>query len=328
MLPGAHFDLNMLVILAQLLRTRSVTRTARHMGVSQPAISRSLAQLRDLLGDPLLVRTGTGMALTRRGEELAEPVEAWLAATTTLLAPPHFDPAELQRRFRIASTDFGVAAVVAPALGAIMRAAPGTSIDIVPLGSDMARALTAGEVDLVISGLDPDPAVTYERFLFLEGFRCVALPDHPLMAGGSAEPLDVEAFLAWPHISFTVSDTGFDRIDHRLGSLAARRHVIARREPFAVDQDQRILRRHAADRNVAAIAFPRRHRDARHFQQRVGDFAIGHAIQRLAIDHGDGGGRIAHLLLASCGGHHDLGGIGGLVGPCGLLGGGQRRQRG
>ena len=62
MLPGAHFDLNMLVILAQLLRTRSVTRTARHMGVSQPAISRSLAQLRDLLGDPLLVRTGTGMA--------------------------------------------------------------------------------------------------------------------------------------------------------------------------------------------------------------------------------------------------------------------------
>ncbi|MEA3542948.1 MAG: LysR family transcriptional regulator [Pseudomonadota bacterium] len=228
MLPGAHFDLNMLVILAQLLRTRSVTRTARHMGVSQPAISRSLAQLRDLLGDPLLVRTGTGMALTRRGEELAEPVEAWLAATTTLLAPPHFDPAELQRRFRIASTDFGVAAVVAPALGAIMRAAPGASIDIVPLGSDMARALTAGEVDLVISGLDPDPAVTYERFLFLEGFRCVTLPDHPLMAGGSAEPLDVEAFLAWPHISFTVSDTGFDRIDHRLGSLAARRHVIAR----------------------------------------------------------------------------------------------------
>ena len=77
-----------------------------------------------------------------------------------------------------------------------MRASPGTSIDIVPLGSDMARALTAGEVDLVISGLDPDPAVTYERFLFLEGFRCVALPDHPLMAGGSAEPLDVEAFLA------------------------------------------------------------------------------------------------------------------------------------
>ena len=56
MLPGAHFDLNMLVILAQLLRTRSVTRTARHMGVSQPAISRSLAQLRELLGDPLLVR--------------------------------------------------------------------------------------------------------------------------------------------------------------------------------------------------------------------------------------------------------------------------------
>ncbi|MDT9170729.1 LysR family transcriptional regulator, partial [Escherichia coli] len=92
-----HFDLNSLVILGLLLRTKSVTRTAQQLGVSQPSVSRSLAQLRSLLGDPLLVRTAGGMELTRRAEELAPSLQDWLATTAGLLEPPCFDPATLDR---------------------------------------------------------------------------------------------------------------------------------------------------------------------------------------------------------------------------------------
>lgn len=228
MLGGVHFDLNSLVILGLLLRTKSVTRTAQQLGVSQPSVSRSLAQLRSLLGDPLLVRTAGGMELTRRAEELAPSLQDWLATTAGLLEPPRFDPATLDRRFRVASTDFGVAAVVAPTLPHIGRAAPLAAIDIVPLTGDMVARLTAGEIDLIISGLDPDPAQTYERFLFTETFSCVVDRHHTLATHPTDRPLSVEDFLSCPHISFVVSDSGFDRIELRLGALASRRRVIAR----------------------------------------------------------------------------------------------------
>ena len=80
-------DPNLLIILALLLKNRCVTRTAIQLKTSQPAVSRALAQLRTLLDDPLLVRSGGGMTLTRRAEDLAEPVQQWLASTMTLLEP-------------------------------------------------------------------------------------------------------------------------------------------------------------------------------------------------------------------------------------------------
>ena len=98
--------------LALLLQTKSVTRTALRLGLSQPSVSRSLAHLREILGDPLLVRSGGGMELTRRAEELAGPIEQWLQTTSSLLQPQTFDPAGMQRAFRVASTDFGVLAVL------------------------------------------------------------------------------------------------------------------------------------------------------------------------------------------------------------------------
>ena len=90
-----NFDANLLVTLATLVRTRSVTRTAAQLGTSQPSVSRALRQLRQLLDDPLLVRTGGGMALTRRAEELVDPLQTWLTATGALLEPQAFDPSLL-----------------------------------------------------------------------------------------------------------------------------------------------------------------------------------------------------------------------------------------
>jgi DNA-binding transcriptional LysR family regulator len=226
--PGVHFDLNMLVVLGLLLRTKSVTRTAQQLGVSQPSVSRSLSQLRTLLDDPLLVRTAGGMELTRRAEELAAPLQNWLANTSQLLEPPHFDAATLERRFRVATTDFGVAAVVAPSLQAIASAAPGVALDIQPFSADMMARLSSGELDLIISGLDPDRSVTYDRYLFTEDFSCLVNRDHPLASGANGKPLPLDDFLAWPHISFVVSDSEYDRVDAKLGEYAAQRRVIAR----------------------------------------------------------------------------------------------------
>ena len=203
-----------------------MTGTARRLGISQPAVSRSLAQLRDAFQDPLLIRTNKGMELTRRGEDLIPSVQNWLAHTNSLFATQEFDPEHLTRRFRLASTDFGVTAVLAPALGAIHRMAPQAMLEIVPFSEAMHAKLASGEIDLIVTGLEPDLQATYGRILFRERFLCLMRKDHPAVKR-DGQPLSVGQFLQWPHIAVLVGENGFDRINSRLGDRAGERTIIA-----------------------------------------------------------------------------------------------------
>ena len=99
------FDLNLLAHLAALVETGSVTGAARRVGISQPAMSRSLSRLRVLLGDPLLVRTRGGMILTRRAEELAVPLRAWLIQAESFVATPAFEASAIDRPLRLIAGD-------------------------------------------------------------------------------------------------------------------------------------------------------------------------------------------------------------------------------
>src|ERR1700716_3226814 len=69
-------DIQLLLAFDALMTDLHVTRAAHAMGVSQPAMSHILARLRELFGDPLLVRTTRGMAPTARAQELIEPVRS------------------------------------------------------------------------------------------------------------------------------------------------------------------------------------------------------------------------------------------------------------
>ncbi|MGE4432208.1 MAG: LysR family transcriptional regulator [Sphingobium sp.] len=220
-----HIDLNLLLVLSLLLQTRSVTGTARRLGISQPAVSRSLAQLRDVFQDPLLIRTNRGMELTRRGEDLIPNVQEWMARTNSLFATQDFDPQLLDRRFRIASTDFGVTSVIGPALARFHRLAPKAKLEIVPFGETMHARLVTGDIDLIVTGLEPDLRATYGKLLFQERFSCLMRAGHPALAHQDA--LTMDEFLRWPHISVLIGETGFDRINALLGPRAAERNIIA-----------------------------------------------------------------------------------------------------
>ncbi|WP_313442187.1 LysR family transcriptional regulator [Novosphingobium sp.] len=216
---------NLLVTLTLLLKTKSVSGTALALGVSQPSVSRSLSQLRTALKDPLLVRSGSGMARTQRGEELVGRLADWMATTSALLVEDSFDPARVERRFRVATTDFGVMSVLLPAVAALREEAPAVSIDIVPLSHAVHRALAEGEIDLAISGLDHDPSQLHRALLFEDEFLCVTRADHPLAA--SRDPVTVETFLAYPHLGLTVSEAELDRVAMTLGPAIAGRKVAA-----------------------------------------------------------------------------------------------------
>ncbi|RKF17612.1 LysR family transcriptional regulator [Altericroceibacterium spongiae] len=220
----AEIDLNLLYVLSLLLQTRSVTGTARKLGVSQPAVSRSLAQLRNIFQDPLLLRTNHGMELTQRAEELLSPLQDWRLQTSSLLDRHDFEPRLLDRTFRIASTDYGMMAILAPVMEAFHHQAPMAGLEIVPFSDTMVSRLGAGDLDLIVIGGRPRFAATYEKHLFTDECVCMMRSDHPLL-GEAPDRLTLDQFLAWPHVSILIGDSNDDPVNSFVGSRAAERRI-------------------------------------------------------------------------------------------------------
>src|ERR1700709_258484 len=105
-------DLRSLRMLKLLLDMRSVTKAGEALSMSQPAASRMLAQLRQALSDPLLVRARHGNTLTPRGESLRPAVAEALQSIFSLFEQEIFEPSSVKLSIRIATTDHGAAVVL------------------------------------------------------------------------------------------------------------------------------------------------------------------------------------------------------------------------
>src|SRR5256886_10284978 len=99
-------DLNLLPPLAALLEERHVTRAAQRSRLSQPAMSRTLARLRQLLDDQLLIRDGSGYVLTPRAERIQRQLAGLMPQLETLFAAEVFDPVTAEEHYRLAATDY------------------------------------------------------------------------------------------------------------------------------------------------------------------------------------------------------------------------------
>ncbi len=175
-------DLRALRLLGSILETRSVTRTAEAFGLSQPATSRALEQLRRALGDRLVVRGSTGGALTPRAQALVPLVKDAIEAVGRVFALPTFDPATAEALVRVATTDYGAAVVLAPLAGHLARAAPGVSIDVVPWSADTLAGLEQGQLSFALYADSGLPNDFHTRDLFEEGYSCLLRSGHPALA--------------------------------------------------------------------------------------------------------------------------------------------------
>ncbi len=107
-----NLDLNLLVALDALLAERSVTRAAERLGVSQPAVSASLARLRRHFGDQLLQRNGNRYQLTALAQQLTTTTaSALLGVQRVFDAAPVFEPATAEHEFTIIASDYATAVI-------------------------------------------------------------------------------------------------------------------------------------------------------------------------------------------------------------------------
>lgn len=223
-MPPSRLDLNLLVSLDVLLAEGNVTRAAQRLGLSQPALSAQLKQLRNAFGDPLLIPAARGMTLTSGAEALREPLREALAQIQGLVAGARsFDPASAEQTFRIVASDaiHSVAsAVLAARLGSV---APGCRLAL--LSYDGVRTLeqmATGEIDLWLGSRTSTPPNLRARTLYEERFQCVMRRDHPL----ASQPLDLDQFCELEHVLVSPSGGGFiGVVDDSLAALGRSRRV-------------------------------------------------------------------------------------------------------
>jgi DNA-binding transcriptional LysR family regulator len=214
-------DLNLLRVFDTVLRDRSVTSAARHLGLTQPAVSNALARLRAQFEDALFVRTSTGMDATPFARELAEPVRQALALLESALAHgPGFDPATSTRAFRFYMSDLGQVEFLPPLVERARRVAAGVRLEAVALEvEDIGDALAAGALDLAVGFLPGLGPPVLRQPLFRDAYVCLMRADHPTIG----TRLTRKQFLEASHV--LVSYRG----GHRVIEEALERAGLARR---------------------------------------------------------------------------------------------------
>jgi DNA-binding transcriptional LysR family regulator len=219
-----QFDLNLLVALDALLTERNVTRAGERLFLSQPAMSGTLARLRHVFHDELLVRAGRELQLTEFAAELAKPVhECVLEIEALLNAKVPFAPESESRCFRIAASDYVVLLTLKQLSQTLTAAAPNMSLQFCALEPSVAEQLANGDVDFAVLPADVDfhlPSVP----LFDDSWVCAVWSEHP----HKRDRFTAEEFLTFPHLSFRLAGPEHgSTVENHLMAIGCQRRVVA-----------------------------------------------------------------------------------------------------
>ncbi|HVF90273.1 MAG TPA: LysR family transcriptional regulator [Blastocatellia bacterium] len=221
------FDLNLLLIFEALMEERNVTRAARRVGLSQPAMSNALTRLRRTFNDPLLVRTPAGMAPTPAAQGMIAAVRAALSQLRAVIEEkPAFDPSASRRTFHLLANDYAEILLLAPMLGTLRVRAGGINLRIqrpASLFQAPTPAQLADSANLAV-GFFPDAltldAALHFELLWEERNVCIASAAHPSIRGR----ISMRQYAAAHHVAVFYKTEGPGIIDTLLAQKGLARH--------------------------------------------------------------------------------------------------------
>jgi DNA-binding transcriptional LysR family regulator len=213
-----NVDLNLLLVFAVLYRTRSTTRAAEALHLTQPSVSNALKRLRDLFDDMLFVKTASGMQPTPRADAIALLVEEGFASLRLAIqAGQAFDPVTANRLFRLYVSDIGQAVFVPPLAARLRKTAPGIQIVTLNVPLDTAQQMMkVGQIDLAIgmfAGLHSD---FIQQRLFHESYAVLVRKKHPKIGA----KISAEQFFAADHLIYTPTAGSHARFEAELNALS------------------------------------------------------------------------------------------------------------
>lgn len=227
-------DLHLIRVLHTVLTERSVSRAALRLGMHQPAVSGALKRLRELSGDPLLVRSGTGMVPTVAALRMVEPAAAILRSAEVLFSEARsFEPATAVHALNLAASDYLDPMFLPRLVSRLKGLAPHCPIDIHPLSvdSDYRQHLAQGRYDVVVANWPQPPGDLHLGRLFGDEVVCLVSQQHPAVRRG----WDEEAWLAAEHIAPMPTHPGARGfIDEHLAAQGLTRNITARCPHFGL----------------------------------------------------------------------------------------------
>jgi DNA-binding transcriptional LysR family regulator len=235
----ATIDLHLVKVLHTVISERSVSRAAMRLQSTQPMVSAQLKRLRALTGDPLLVRSGQGLAPTDAALAMLEPATRLLREAETLFSPQQrsgrFEPASAVLNFRIAASDYLDPMFLPRIVEVLKREAPLAQVELHPLSAeiDYRRKLASGEVDLVIGNWLQPPEELHLGRLMSDEIVCLVASDHPAARGGRSWTM--ERYLQSEHVAPMAFHSGAPGvIDEHLAAQGLKRNLVVRSAHFSL----------------------------------------------------------------------------------------------
>ena len=220
----ADTDLNLLIALNALLSEASVSRAAERLGLSESAMSRTLARLREATGDELLVRAGRAMVPTPRALALRDRVKELVEEASAVLRPegPGLNLSTLVRMFTVRANDGFTEAFAHLLVARTAHEAPGVRLRFAPKPDKDVRPLREGLIDLDVGVLGESGPEVRVQALYRDRFVAVVRQAHPLLAQGEITP---ERYAAYDHVVTSRGRriTGF--VDDALAASGLTRNV-------------------------------------------------------------------------------------------------------
>ncbi len=215
-------DLNLLVVLDALLEERSVTRAARRLYLSQPAVSHALDRLRSLLGDPLLERRGAQMQLTAKAAALKPRLAGVIKDIQTLVDLPDTPLQELEQTVRLSLADYPCAILLPPLWQRLQQVAP--RIQLVCQnwneGPRELERLQRGDTDIALSLFTTVPDDIHRETLGVEHYTGIARARHPL-----GKKPKLAALCRYPHVLVSAIGAQRSPYDAQLAALGVERKI-------------------------------------------------------------------------------------------------------
>ena len=225
----AGVDLNLLPALEALLRRRNVTRAAEDVGLSQPAMSRALQRLRDIIGDPLLVRGGAGLTPTPRALALLPELTAALDVLGALYRPPAFEPGAMSRVFSIAAADAQTVLLAPLILKRVRATAPGVDLRFEPYSESLRERIESGALDLAFATLaTPLPPGAVNEPLADDRLALVVSSNHPWRD----RVWTLEDYAAAAHVTISIRGDDDSENDALLARNGLARRIVLRTPHF------------------------------------------------------------------------------------------------
>ena len=211
-----HLDLDgrSLRLFLAVLDKGSATAAAAELGLTQSAVSHSLARLRTILRDPLFVKSGRGIVATAHAEALAPQARALLARMEEFSRGARFEPKQARLSLTIAANDLQRDLVLPAFARALEKEVAALSLRVIPSDAPTADILREGGCDLLVTPYPPDGADLMQRRLFRDSFVCFFDPARRAAPATSAE------YLAARHVSIVYPNRArltFDSEMERMG---------------------------------------------------------------------------------------------------------------